>query len=844
MAAAVGPPAPAAAAGDADACAAWRSPIALRAKQFSPHVAVSQPVRPIPRITCLAVHSGSDTVAVAGYERIALLSVAGSGKESKKPTAVSFSELASAKTPSGRAQSVAFSGPSLLLGCDDSLAHVYRFDPARPFDPTPAASFAHPEHAASHHGAQNFAPSPRVRASALHPTDDARFATSVGPFCFLWSAERSTPLSAFELLPGPVRCIDWSPHSVNQLATGGAGGRLCLLDARLASSDPKKAVVAELPAAHELGVRVLRWSPLVPNWLASAGDGGMVRVWDTRKMSEPAASLDSHLGPATGLSWSRVHCEFIATGGLDGTWRLNSLQLAPTYQLLQHSESFSTSLAAVEFSRCTVSQLVAASTAGELVGISLARRFLAPLTPSGFPPSALEERLAETSLYTRDLAAAYAQALAVVRRHIGKERERVDTAAAAAATGMLALCCPAQYDASAPFERQLRDYAYLLPPNFPWGMAGVLPPDPEVKKELDALRTQVKLVAAAGAPGQDAAAGLSALAREVAGAVEADPAAFDAPALLQVLDGIGRRDGMRALALGARLAEIFAAQGRFEAFAPIARSLLSPSVFEAPEGAPEEARKAARLALSRAVKNPAGVMSQLALMSEVAAAAASGAGASALVEIFASQGLQKDLPPWEIVHAPTVQRLLDALLELKMEGNYLRAAGRLHQARPARPRPAPAAAPPARGAEPRGAAGRGGSALAAALEENVAQRILPRLTQAAAEAAGAACGRPSSRGRPRRGGAARAVLLPLLAAVAFCEGLVPAPPSGSSPASSSAPRRPARPAPLQRSRPDGQGPRRKVAAERLARGVPEGAKYADEVAAALARLAAASGAGA
>jgi WD40 repeat protein len=95
-------------------------------------------------------------------------------------------------------------------------------------------------------------------------------------------------------------------------------------------------------------------------------------------------SLEGHDNIVRSVSWSRYHCELLASGGIDQKIKIWSLKVQPHHLLATIGKLYTDSVIAVEFSRVKPLQCFTLSGCGEFATISLTPKFLEPLVFSRF----------------------------------------------------------------------------------------------------------------------------------------------------------------------------------------------------------------------------------------------------------------------------------------------------------------------------------------------------------------------------------------------------------------------------------------------------------------------------
>ena len=118
-----------------------------------------------------------------------------------------------------------------------------------------------------------------------------------------------------------VNCVSWHPSEGTLLATAGYDRRVCLVDARSASSSSnsnkgvKRAKLASDPEA-------LAWDPHSPHLLTAAAEDGTVQCWDVRKFDsgKPVWSFVAHeFGGVADLAYNPNVPGMLVTCSVDKT---------------------------------------------------------------------------------------------------------------------------------------------------------------------------------------------------------------------------------------------------------------------------------------------------------------------------------------------------------------------------------------------------------------------------------------------------------------------------------------------------------------------------------------------
>eukprot|EP01063_Lacrimia_lanifica_P040263 TRINITY_DN9078_c0_g1_i1.p1 TRINITY_DN9078_c0_g1~~TRINITY_DN9078_c0_g1_i1.p1 ORF type:complete len:837 (+),score=248.98 TRINITY_DN9078_c0_g1_i1:94-2604(+) len=189
---------------------------------------------------------------------------------------------------------------------------------------------------------------------------------------------------------GTLLSASCSPTSDFVFATGSATGGAKVVDVRGKTDQVWKAVNAHGGIAV---VRKVAMSPLVPHWLATAADGGSIRIWDIRMGGAdggaPVLEFQHHQCLLTGLVWSPLHAEVLASSGVDGSMRISSLSHAPSYAVASGANASPTvgmgftSRQAEDPQSC----VTIASTSGEVTSYALSPIFMEGLSTPRFGAS-------------------------------------------------------------------------------------------------------------------------------------------------------------------------------------------------------------------------------------------------------------------------------------------------------------------------------------------------------------------------------------------------------------------------------------------------------------------------
>jgi WD40 repeat protein len=118
----------------------------------------------------------------------------------------------------------------------------------------------------------------------------------------------------------------FSPHdpSGTFISTGGTDKVLSILDARLLGNKTSS-VAIKYPNAHQLSITDTKFNNFIPYWVATSGEDGVVKIWDIRFMNGPAARIEGHYGEVNTICWSTTHCDVLASGSTDRSWKAWSL---------------------------------------------------------------------------------------------------------------------------------------------------------------------------------------------------------------------------------------------------------------------------------------------------------------------------------------------------------------------------------------------------------------------------------------------------------------------------------------------------------------------------------------
>lgn len=121
-----------------------------------------------------------------------------------------------------------------------------------------------------------------------------------------------------------VEDLQWSPTEATVLASGECGGYVRIYDTRC----PGRAMISNKVHDNGADVNVISWNRLVCNLLASGGDDGTFSVWDLRNFRpsnpseppKPLARFQSHRTPITSLEWHPTDECMIAVSDDRGTY--------------------------------------------------------------------------------------------------------------------------------------------------------------------------------------------------------------------------------------------------------------------------------------------------------------------------------------------------------------------------------------------------------------------------------------------------------------------------------------------------------------------------------------------
>lgn len=492
--------------------------------------------------------------------------------------------------------SIAYHGDWVMVGGGQGKAYVGRFNSgdlrdmkqdrmysttAQRTENVTFVEYTHP----NGNGSGSAAPSPeqwsyssRINAIDINHSVQGEFFTLENNRLHVWNTERTLePVHTIKGSNSPLLCGQWNPRNPNELIIGGTSRGLKLLDLRHVDS-PSASRLAKWTCdfAHLDSIRDVKWNPLIPYWVASAGNDSIVNIWDIRYNSgEPIVSLHGHDNLVRSVSWSRVHAEMLATGSIDQTLKLWSLKLEPHHVLTAIGHPFSESVISVAFSAYRPNQCIAMSSCGELVTCTLSPSFLTPLVFSRFSSAEDDEREIEKLIYLRQLAKAYQ--MITEKAKVYKSQNRLDRAIRLLELVQEKTLSRARRsdDQKKRFLRELNDFAYFIPPNFPAEYIKV--PDERIR-EVDnlVLNCQILLYVQ-----RNDFKGLVKLEKQIIELLEQDMRCIEVSTLQEVADLYLAHDYGLGMTFLIKVCSLYKQNHEFAYVESVPRRFLSPTTFEA-----------------------------------------------------------------------------------------------------------------------------------------------------------------------------------------------------------------------------------------------------------------------
>ncbi|KAL0477255.1 tssc1 [Acrasis kona] len=430
----------------------------------------------------------------------------------------------------------------------------------------------------------------------------------------VWDIEKTkAPVHTVRGSNTPLYAACWNLHQETVVMLGGASRSLKLIDLREMRGGQSAIVAWRREEAHSDSIRDIQWNPMIPHWVASAGNDGVVNIWDLRYNSEPMIHLEGHDNIVRTVSWSRYHCELLASGGIDHQVKIWSMKVQPHHILSTiGSKTFSDTVVGVDFSFIKPLQCFALSGCGEVTSISLTPKFLEPLVFSRFKEGdELAERDVEKLIFYRNFPMAFRNAIEMAKKY--KEQNKLDKA-----LRLLELCKEKSLNKSTKktfnpnvFKKELDDYSYYIPPN----LESVKKVDERLRKGVDNLILNCQILRFTQRNDFQA---VNLLETKLLELMRQDVSCIEIDTIKDVILLYQSHDYKKAMSLVISLGHIFQLKNEFAKFDPIAKLILSPTIFEVSTNT--NLQESAYRTLQKILSNSDNIISQIVLQRDVISA--------------------------------------------------------------------------------------------------------------------------------------------------------------------------------------------------------------------------------
>eukprot|EP01028_Stygiella_incarcerata_P008132 TRINITY_DN3467_c0_g1_i4.p1 TRINITY_DN3467_c0_g1~~TRINITY_DN3467_c0_g1_i4.p1 ORF type:complete len:768 (+),score=170.72 TRINITY_DN3467_c0_g1_i4:292-2595(+) len=406
----------------------------------------------------------------------------------------------------------------------------------------------------------------------LDPLAEQQFLSVKGTDFFVWDISRpAAPTYASRGSRLPLTTATYNPHNPTQITFAGTTRTIKVIDCRMLSAHPTKAVVWRKSAAHNSSIQHIQWSPLVPHWIASASSDGSVKVWDLRYDTEAAIEINGHSHAVSEIQWSPVHAEMLLSCGLDGMLKWWNMHLEPHYEAAMSHDHFDEPLVGCCFFPNNWKGVCALGSEGTFETIHMADTFYHPFVNSRFSSKDRGLRELERTVYMRDLVQAAPEIVKWTRTlYESKRLEEALTVAQMANLveenlGMLDI------DMKEAFRDDLTKFSYFLPPGFKFR--------PNEAKSVEIvlnLKKSVQLLQKLCEPSSNYTMVDE---EQLIRAVKDDHQFFNAAVMRGFIQQLFDTDYERTLKIGMKLVDLHLQLGEQESAMSVSYELLRPTIF-------------------------------------------------------------------------------------------------------------------------------------------------------------------------------------------------------------------------------------------------------------------------